>query len=1445
MATQRRIGATIQLDGEKQFRSAVTQATSALKTMRSEMKLVDTQFAGQANTLEALTKKHEVLEKTLEQTRKVESETAEALANAQKNYANAGDSLSKYRDALEKSQKELEALKESGTATDEVIEEQEKKVSELARAVTSGEKAYDQAGQNVETWAQKLNTAKTDVINLSRELEENDRYMQEAASSADGVASSIDGFGKKIKENTKEASDGVEEFANHVDTFFTADKIAEYANAVSAQFEQIATSAYRSAQEIDKGYDAIIQKTGATGERLAGMTASADNLYAQLPVEMNKVGDAIGEVSTRWHLQGEELENVAETALKFAELNRTDVVQSVDSAQNMMSAFGESIENIGTAYDVMNKVGQDTGVNLSTISSKVTENAAAFQELGLDMYQSIAFMGQLETSGADASTVLSGMKRALKSATEEGKSFDEALAEMEDRILYGTDSMDGLNAAYDLFGKSGAGIYTALKSGSLSFRDLANSQQLVADSADSVARTYEATLDPWDEMTRAAHGLQTAGADLAGEVLSDLAPAITALAGGITDLRKGFEKLPAPVRKLIAWGSTAGVTLGVIVPKVLALQKGLSALKAAGGVSKQLDDISDAMSALTGAGKAAEAVDDVAEAVDGLTDAAKAADTVGDVAEAIDDISDAAKGAGGIGELAGDIGELATAGGGASGMFSSLAGSIGSALPFIGGIAAIAGGSIVALEAISDRAMAADESFQQFITDMDDMESRLDSSMSTLKTTFDESTASIDSIFTRKSTADSLISELTVLQNKSSLTDDELARMHTLVGQVNALFPELGWSVNDVTGKIEANGRAISNVRDSYNGLLTEAMNSAYYNALADQFTALTIAEKEASDAADLLAERQQERDRWLEERQNQTRIGGDVMIAGMRANFNALTVTEHKELARMDAEIEELTKSEEEHTKTLDSKREAYNALTEKGIDGYLESLGIATDKTDANTQAVEKATDNYQALAKKIQETGSVLTAEDFTEEEAEIQALYENTVQAWQSYHDTFTAGMADEVKTLSGAMTKWSDYRDSVRDALKGNQGIFNEVTHNDQTTWEAMTAGLESNVQAYEDWNRNVESILSSSRYQTDEVFREMANSIMLLGTSGSDYLQQFVDNVDMEVDRGLGDLGRFADLSGLQDEYAINMANLQMATETGMDGIATAFDDTASEAQISLQSLSDSIASQADAYMRWYENVQTLTNSDRYASDASFREFANNVLSYGTAGADMLDTIVQSMSDGSTELDDAITEYMSLKGANEKAAQAEASIQATLSDGFDNQIQLVDNAQDQLATAYGNYADAGVAGFSERINLLGGIMDGSLSEAELAIANGQEGMTQATQEMTDAMTQAVTDGTSEMLASATLLMSSFIGESFGMGSQAGRSFAAGIASSLRSQGSNAYVSPGQTATTPAGNATNISMTVNGTEGQDVRTLADIVLDRISSAVASTGAAYGY
>ena len=143
MAT-RTITTRIALDGEKAFKDQMAQVNGELRNLKSEMTLVDATFKGQANTTEALTAKHKVLRGSVEQ--------------------------------------------------------QRERVRALTQAVEDATQAYGDNDKRTDGYRQSLNRAKAELINLNRELEDNERYLDEARKSADGCAESIDEYGKAVRD---------------------------------------------------------------------------------------------------------------------------------------------------------------------------------------------------------------------------------------------------------------------------------------------------------------------------------------------------------------------------------------------------------------------------------------------------------------------------------------------------------------------------------------------------------------------------------------------------------------------------------------------------------------------------------------------------------------------------------------------------------------------------------------------------------------------------------------------------------------------------------------------------------------------------------------------------------------------------------------------------------------------------------------------------------------------------------------------------------------------------------------------------------------------------------------------------------------------------------------------------------------------------------------------
>lgn len=299
---------------------------------------------------------------------------------------------------------------------------------------------------------------------------------------------------------------------------------------------------------VDSGYDIMIAKTGATGEAAEKLRGIMNNLASEIPTDFETAGAAVGEVNTRFGITGDELEDLSGKFIKFAKLNNTDVSTSIDGVQKALSAYGLGAESAGSYLDRLNKVGQDTGVSVDKLTSGLVTNGTAFQELGLSIDQSTVFMGQLEKSGANSETVLNGMRKALKNATAEGKPLDQALSDLQNTIENGTGSMDGLTAAYDLFGKSGDQIYGAVKNGTLDFEALGAT---VDDVGGNINTTFEETKDPIDEFKTAMNELKIIGAEIGSTVLEVLKPALDQLKTVLETLKEKWDELSPSQQEMI------------------------------------------------------------------------------------------------------------------------------------------------------------------------------------------------------------------------------------------------------------------------------------------------------------------------------------------------------------------------------------------------------------------------------------------------------------------------------------------------------------------------------------------------------------------------------------------------------------------------------------------------------------------------------------------------------------------------------------------------------------------------------------------------------------------------------------------------------------------------------------------------------------------------------
>lgn len=544
----------------------ITTANNTIKLLNAEMKNISAGMEKGAETADTLAakmqKQSQIVDAEKSKLNALKSQL-QRLVQAQESGAGVvADFTNKYRQAAEQygensaeAKKYLQELNKAETAQDKNAAA----IERLNVQIVNQDTAVKNAQAQVNSYASQLGALQNDE--------------KQTANSTDDLNTSINNTGGDVKK----AGDGFTTLKGVM-----ADLIASGIKKAIAAFVDLGKTAVSTYKDMETGSDALIKATGATGAKAQELQANYKSVSKNIVADFGDIGAAIGEVNTRFGINGDKLEDLSTLYLKYANITGENVVSAVDDTQKAMSAYGLGVEDVENFLDALAKVSQDTGVKTSTLTNGIISNSAAFQEMGLSVEQALSFMGQLEKSGANSETVLNGMRKALKNSAEDGLDLNASLKQLQNVILNGENGVDGLTAAYDMFGKSGDQIYSAIKTGSLSFEDLTKT---TIDASGAVKNTYEQTQTSMKKTQLTMQRLKVSAADLIDKVVTKYSPQIENALNGI---KKIIDKVFPAIEKGFNWITQNGskvasviVGIGTAITVFVAATSGVTALKTA------------------------------------------------------------------------------------------------------------------------------------------------------------------------------------------------------------------------------------------------------------------------------------------------------------------------------------------------------------------------------------------------------------------------------------------------------------------------------------------------------------------------------------------------------------------------------------------------------------------------------------------------------------------------------------------------------------------------------------------------------------------------------------------------------------------------------------------------------------------------------------------------
>lgn len=433
---------------------------------------------------------------------------------------------------MKKTGDNTETLKKRQEILAKELDASKEKTEALSKKLEKAKEIFGENSEEAKKLQTQLNGAKTAEQKIADEIEDTNKKLKEQKTALDKVADGADKAAEKLTSAGKKMS------------------------VVSAGVAAVGGASIAAFNEVDEGADNVLKATGATGEAAEELEEVYGRVAGSIVGDFADIGNAVGEINTRFGFTGEKLEKASLDFEKFSTITGVDAKDAVQAVSRALNDAGIPLDEYDTLLDQLAKAGQTAGIDVNTLADSLSTNGAVMRSMGFDTEETLALLSQFELSGADTTTMLSGMKRAMANWAKEGKNGNKEFEKTVEGIKDGSISASD---ALDVFGtKAGPMLVDAIKSGKFEYSDMLKTIQ---NSKGAVENTFDATVDGGYEMELAMQNAKLAAA----EVGDTLATSLTPFVEGATKKLQGFAtwwgKLDSDTQKTII--TVAGVVAAI------------------------------------------------------------------------------------------------------------------------------------------------------------------------------------------------------------------------------------------------------------------------------------------------------------------------------------------------------------------------------------------------------------------------------------------------------------------------------------------------------------------------------------------------------------------------------------------------------------------------------------------------------------------------------------------------------------------------------------------------------------------------------------------------------------------------------------------------------------------------------------------------------------------
>lgn len=382
------INTKVKMDGEKEYRAALAQINAGLKNLGAEMRATEQDFADNADSVEALTAKGDVLARQMQTQQEKVDTLREVLQKAGESYGEADKRTIDWKTSLIDAETKLKQMQAS-------LEENN---DELDKAGASGSK-FQQAMDKVKDSVAKAKEEGTGAKGVFANLKES---FSEGKGEAVGLGDAIGGAADKLGINLPDGATKALNSLNGINAG-TAAAVGGFAALVAAvvKVEKQLMSITKESAEYAKEVKTLASVTGQSVEEVQEWQYASD----MLGVTYDRVKDSLKEITNKM----QEAQNGSEDTAKAFETLGVKIEGTDGNLRSADAVFYDVIDSLGTmqnqaqrdalAMDLMSESAQELNPLIEVGSAGLKQYTDEAHELGYVLdNEAIKALNETETA---------------------------------------------------------------------------------------------------------------------------------------------------------------------------------------------------------------------------------------------------------------------------------------------------------------------------------------------------------------------------------------------------------------------------------------------------------------------------------------------------------------------------------------------------------------------------------------------------------------------------------------------------------------------------------------------------------------------------------------------------------------------------------------------------------------------------------------------------------------------------------------------------------------------------------------------------------------------------------------------------------------------------------------------------------------------------------------